>query len=254
MVIKEYKDGIVILGQFPDDEVIEAITKYAGGKIKLVATDPPYGGIINDKWDKQIKHDSNFADFLIDCMHVYRQLCCWQAACYMWGGIGKPGMRPLYKFLARVEEETPWTIANHITWKKRRAYGIQWNYLFTREELIYLVLGDEKKPIQFKVPLLDEKRGYAGYNAKYPAKSEYLRRTNVWTDITELFRNKLSSAQKPVRLYEIPIETHTNKGDIVLDTFAGTGTCGGAARKLGRRFVLVERDKIEFQKILDRLS
>jgi len=172
----------------------------------------------------------------------------------MWGGIGKPGMRPLYKFLARVEEETPWTISNHITWKKKRAYGIQWNYLFTREELIYMILGDEKKPLQFNIPLLDEKRGYAGYNAKYPAKSEYLRRTNVWTDITEIFRNKISNAQKPLRLYEIPIETHTNKGDIVLDTFAGSGTAAEAARKLGRRFILVERDRIEFDKICNRLS
>jgi len=254
MKIKTYKDGIVILGQFPDPDVVEAIKAYADGKIKLVETDPPYGGVINNKWDKQIKHDSNFADFLIDCMQVYREICTWQSACYMWGGIGKPGMRPLYKFLARVEEETDWTIANHITWKKRRAYGIQWNYLFTREELIYMILGDEKKPLKFDIPLLDEKRGYAGYNAKYPAKSEYLRRTNVWTDITELFRGKISTAQKPVKLFEIPILIHTEPDDIVLDTFAGSGTAAVAARNLGRRFILIERSVVEYTKILERLG
>lgn len=102
-----------------------------------------------------------------------------------------------------------------------------------------LVMGD--KPATFHIPLLEEKRGYAGYNVKYPAKSEFLRRTNVWDDVTELFRGKIHPTEKPSRLAEIMIETSSNPGDLVLDPFAGSGSTGVAAKKLGREYLLIEK-------------
>ena len=57
------------------------------------------------------------------------------------------------------------------------------------------------------------KRGYAGCNEKYPAKSEFLRRTNVWDDVTEILRGKVHVNQKPERLMEVPIEsTRSQRG------------------------------------------
>jgi len=112
---------------------------------------------------------------------------------YVWGGYGKPGFRPFFEYAHRVESETDMKIANLITWQKRRAYGVQHNYLSTREEFLYMVKGDIKRPAVFNVPYLDTKRGYTGYNAKYPAKSEFYRRNNVWTDITEILRQGPSS-------------------------------------------------------------
>ena len=49
-------------------------------------------------------------------------------------------------------------MSNIITWSKKRAYGVQHNYLQTREDLLYLVKGDIKKPTTFNVPYLDEKQ------------------------------------------------------------------------------------------------
>jgi len=89
---------------------------------------------------------------------------------------------------------------------------------------------------------------------KYPAKSEFLRRSNVWDDITEIMRGKTHINQKPLRLMEIPIETHTEPGEWVLDPFAGSGTTAFAARKLGRKFVVVEEDHVEFDKIIAGLA
>jgi len=88
---------------------------------------------------------------------------------------------------------------------------------------------------------------------KYPAKSEFLRRTNVWADVTEIMRGKTHVNQKPDRLMEIPIEVHTEPGEWVLDPFAGSGTTAIAARKLGRRFVIVEQDPDNFDRIVSRL-
>lgn len=61
-------------------------------------------------------------------------------------------------------------------------------------------------------------------------------------------------AEKPTKLAEIMIETHTRKGDTVLDPFAGSGSTGSAARNLGRKFILIERDKKNFDIIVRRLK
>jgi len=48
--------------------------------------------------------------------------------------------------------------------------------------------------------------------------------------------------QKPVPLFEYLIKTYTNKGDLVLDNCAGSGTTGVACKNLGRDFILIEKE------------
>jgi len=45
---------------------------------------------------------------------------------------------------------------------------------------------------------------------------------------------------KPERLLRQVIEIATNPGDLVLDSFAGSGTTGAVAHKMGRRWIMVE--------------
>jgi len=53
---------------------------------------------------------------------------------------------------------------------------------------------------------------------------------------------KTHPTQKPeALLYRILLAT-TNPGDVVLDPFFGTGTTGAVAKKLGRRWIGLERD------------
>lgn len=253
-VVTRVEGGIVIQGTFPDEAVLEIIRAEAG-PLPLIIADPPYGNVVSDAWDRIDTNQRQFAEWMYAWTRVCAALSAPNAALYVWAGIGIPGFRPFYTYAANLEGETPYTLANHITWSKKRAYGIQHNYLFTREELLYLVNGSEpKKPRTFHVPLLDEKRGYAGYNKAYPAKSEFKRRTNVWTDVTEIFRGKIHVAQKPERLHEILIETHTEPGEWVLDPFGGSGTTARAAKKLGRKFILVENDPASIRLILDHLE
>ena len=63
----------------------------------------------------------------------------------------------------------------------------------------------------------------------------------LFFDITELFKGKIHSAEKPSRLAEIMIETSSKKGELVLDMFAGSGSTGVAAKKLGRSCLLIEK-------------
>ncbi len=46
--------------------------------------------------------------------------------------------------------------------------------------------------------------------------------------------------QKPLGVVERIVRVHSNPGDLVLDFFAGSGTTGEAAAKLGRSFILVD--------------
>jgi site-specific DNA-methyltransferase (adenine-specific) len=48
--------------------------------------------------------------------------------------------------------------------------------------------------------------------------------------------------QKPVRLLERIVAASSRAGDLVLDPYAGSGTTGVAAARLGRRWLLVDRE------------
>jgi len=53
--------------------------------------------------------------------------------------------------------------------------------------------------------------------------------------------------QKPVALFEYLIRTYTNPGDLVLDTFMGSGTTAVACINTDRNFIGFERDPDFFQ-------
>ena len=53
---------------------------------------------------------------------------------------------------------------------------------------------------------------------------------------------KAHSTQKPEALLHRVLLASTNPGDVVLDPFFGSGTTGAVARRLGRRYIGIERD------------
>lgn len=59
--------------------------------------------------------------------------------------------------------------------------------------------------------------------------------------------------QKPLKLMMDLIEKHSNPGDLVLDSFAGTGTVGEACEILNRDYILIEKDENYFELIKQRL-
>lgn len=60
--------------------------------------------------------------------------------------------------------------------------------------------------------------------------------------------------EKPEELTERLILTYTNPGDIVMDSCMGAGGCGVVAGRLGRGFVGIEMDPVEFRKALENIS
>jgi len=60
--------------------------------------------------------------------------------------------------------------------------------------------------------------------------------------------------QKPLELFKSIIEKHTNVGDLVLDTFGGSGTTAVASLETNRNFLLIERDEIYYNISNQRLN
>lgn len=216
-----------------------------GLKPALVCADPPYGDITKEKWDHAdveswLKLFRDF-EYLGEGIPIY-----W------WGGIGKFKNRPFLEFATRLEKETNWGIRDWITWKKKRAYGKSKDYLFVREECLVCTLNGSA-PNVFNKPYLAEKRGYAGFDKNYPALSEYKRRGNVW-DETEIMRGKRHPCHKAPIVCKIPIEVHSNPGDLVLDLYAGSAETSVQALALGRKTIAVEFDRAEADRIIDYLG
>lgn len=67
-------------------------------------------------------------------------------------------------------------------------------------------------------------------------------------------KNKLHPTQKPIELLEYLINTYSNEGDVVLDTFMGSGSTGVACQNLNRNFIGIEIDKHYFEIAEKRLN
>ena len=83
--------------------------------------------------------------------------------------------------------------------------------------------------------------------------------TNVWKDIAwEGIANEggvtFRKGKKPERLIRRCLELATEPGDLVLDSFAGSGTTGAVAHKMGRRWIMVELGEHCHTHILPRLK
>ena len=213
--------------------------------VDLLLTDPPYYGITDDAWDNQWKDSREFASWLSRIFAAALPKLKPNGSLVFFAGIGKHGEHPLFRIITNLED-SGYTYRNWITWKKRRAYGKSHDYLYLREEILWFSKSAERTEVTFNKPYTNELRGYAGFNKKYPAHSEYKRVGNVWTDVdpiiemSELFRPE-RSCQKPQPLMERLISTHSNEKDLVVDLFCGWGSTGVAALSLGRKFVGCEK-------------
>jgi len=95
--------------------------------------------------------------------------------------------------------------------------------------------------------------GWSAYFRIYADQNETRPPETIWTHL-ETGSNRTSKAEakalagkekafdtpKPEKLLRRVIEIATNPGDIVLDSFGGSGTTGAVAHKLGRRWIMVE--------------
>jgi len=73
-------------------------------------------------------------------------------------------------------------------------------------------------------------------------------------EIEKLFPNDPFATPKPERLIERILTLATNPNDLVLDSFAGSGTTGAVAHKMGRRWIMIELGEHCHTHIMPRLQ
>jgi adenine-specific DNA-methyltransferase len=114
-------------------------------------------------------------------------------------------------------------------------------------EDVYFVRGEQLLFYSTKVKIID------GQKTTAQALS------NIWDD---LLSNNLHAeggvrfpgGKKPEGLLKRVIELSTNEGDLVLDSFAGSGTTGATAHKLRRSWIMIEAGEQAITHIVPRLK
>ena len=99
-----------------------------------------------------------------------------------------------------------------------------------------------EKRIHFVVPT-DKREGNL-YKKLYKSECKGKPLSNLWDDISYITRTQQDPrtypTQKPLKLLQRIISISTNKGDLVLDPTAGSGTTGVACKTLGRNCCLID--------------
>ncbi|MDO5696068.1 MAG: site-specific DNA-methyltransferase [Eubacteriales bacterium] len=145
-------------------------------------------------------------------------------------------------------------VRNRITWQREKGRGAKTNWKNGMEDIWYCTKG---KPTCFNLAAVRiRRRVEAPYRADGEPKdwretaSGRFRDTcpsNFWDDVTVPFwsmaENTAHPTQKPEKLLAKLILASSNPGDLVFDPFAGSGSTGVTAKKLGRDFIQVEQNE-----------
>ncbi len=73
-------------------------------------------------------------------------------------------------------------------------------------------------------------------------------------EVTKFNSDEIFSTPKPERLVQRILTIASNPGDLVLDSFAGSGTSGAVAQKMGRKWIMVELEETCHTHIIPRLQ
>lgn len=112
---------------------------------------------------------------------------------------------------------------------------------------------------------VDGEQRWVPYTREYAPKNPARPYFTIWNDLHTTRQTKAHQKQlfgagsefdtpKPEDLIERLIRLATNEDDIVLDSFAGSGTTGAVAHKMGRRWIMVELGDHATTHIVPRLK
>ncbi len=219
--------------------------------IDLIICDGPYG-VTTNQWDRI----NNIQEFNLNLIRIFSTKMKEGAALYLFG---KPNCLDFIDYRPFLE------LHSKIVWfqPSRLSQG-RTSYTNNYDIICYFVKG--KKPKTFnldairvaqlvelehrkrceRVPSVTEgKFGKTKFNDKGKNPGD------VWGDIKQLTykskelvsRKALNTIQKPERLIERLIKASSVENDLILDPFAGVGTCPVVCRRLGRHFIGIEKDK-----------
>lgn len=146
-------------------------------------------------------------------------------------------------------------VRNRITWEREKGRGALRNWKNTSEDIWFCTVSDEYtfnlEAVKLRKRVIAPYRDDAGqakdWQEEAAGKYRLTHPANLWTDLTVPFwsmpENTDHPTQKPEKLLAKLILASSNPGDVVLDPFLGSGTAAVVAKKLGRQYVGIERER-----------
>lgn len=228
-------EEILLLG-----DCLDLMRDIPSGSVDMIMCDLPYGTTKN-KWDS-----------IIPLKHMwdeYRRICT--------GAIVLTAAQP---FSSALVMSNPDGFRYEWVWVKSKITGVlNAKRMPVRKHEQVLVFGTLKtynaQGLVAKGTLT--KQGGCSTNYGERSKLDYVQEWTNWPrDVLEVPSEgkTIHPTQKPVALMEYLVKTYTNLGDTVLDNAMGSGTTGVACRKLGRRFIGMEKDPVYFEAARARLT
>lgn len=238
---------------------IEEMNKLPANSVDLIFADPPYWmrteGILtrveggefdgcDDDWDKFDTLNS-YEDFTRDWLKACKRVLKPNGSIWVIGG-----MQCIFTIGSIMQQLGFWFI-NDIIWHKKNPTP---NFMGTRlnnsHETLIWATKSQKSKFTFHYKTAKEMNVDTVSEHDF-SKGIRKQMGSVWKfsvcsgneRLKDENGDKLHSTQKPLELLERIILISSNYGDVVLDPFGGTMTTGVAAKKLGRRYIMIERDE-----------
>lgn len=189
---------------------------------------------VYDEWDK-FENYEDFDNFtlrwLSECQRVLKPT----------GTIWVIGMYHSIFRVGKIMQDLGLWFLNDVIWVKIGALPNLNGRRFTNnhETLIWAVKNKDCKGYTFKYELLKEMN-----DGKQMKDTDWV--FSICTGIERLRDKngiKLHNTQKPIKLIQRVILTASNKGDLILDPFLGSGTTAVAAEELDRKWIGIEKNK-----------
>ena len=245
------------LSQILDGDCIAAMRNLPAASVDLVFADPPYnlqlGGdlarpdgshvdAVTDHWDKFdsfAAYDQFTREWLAEARRVLKPSgSLWVIGSY----------HNIFRVGAILQDMGFW-ILNDVVWRKANPMPNFKGTRFTNahETLIWASMG-EKARYTFNY------RAMKTLNDELQMRSDWVLPICGGQERLKRGGTKVHPTQKPeALLYRVMLAT-SNKGDVVLDPFFGTGTTGAVAKRLGREWIGCERESIYRQAALERIE
>ncbi len=151
--------------------------------------------------------------------------------------------------------EENFILRNRITWQREKGRGAKSNWKNSMEDIFFATVSDnytfnldavkQKKKVLAPYKENGVPKDWAEDN---DGKFRYTCPSNFWDDIAVPYwsmpENTAHPTQKPEKLIAKLVLASSNKGDLVLDMFAGSGTTGVVAKKLDRDFINIEQNPL----------
>ncbi len=229
-------------------DCIEVLRSLPDASVDMVFADPPYnlqlGGdllrpdnskvdAVDDDWDKFdsfAEYDAFSRAWLSECRRVLKpEGSIWVIGSY----------HNVFRLGAAIQDLGFWVL-NDIIWRKSNPMPNFKGTRFTNahETLIWAARSREQKRYTFNYDALK------AFNEDTQMRSDWTLALCTGEErLKDEEGKKAHPTQKPEALLHRVLLAATRPGDVVLDPFFGTGTTGAAAKRLGRRFVGIERDE-----------